>query len=130
MRRSFKKSLVLLIAVIYTVFACNYVAFCNRNTTTINLLQSIKVIFTKQGVKTAEAINWFLAKKSQGKTKFLSRPRVINQKMPVVDFSVVASLFLLLFVTFSFSNHFFLFVNTFHQPNPYPGIVFLNNWRI
>ncbi|MBB3055503.1 hypothetical protein [Mucilaginibacter gotjawali] len=89
------------------------------------------MIFAKQGGKPAAPVDAIASKKGPVRSKFLSRPRVITQKMAAPDFSAVAFLFLLLFtVFFSFPKQNLLFLPIFSLPDPYPGIVFFNNWRI
>jgi len=125
-----KKKLVLFVAVVYTVFACDYIVLCNRNTHTINLLQSINLVFAKKEIKISSVNKSSSTKKKTGKKGFLARPRVIIQKMGVPDFSIVTLLFLLLFSVCFFPTLNFLSVHSFRLANPYPGIIFFNNWRI
>jgi hypothetical protein len=62
--------------------------------------------------------------------KFLSRPRVVTNRLTLPDFSILAFIFLLLFVLFEKKRQSFLATGFFSYTDPCPGIIFFHNWRI
>ena len=125
-----KKILVLVIALVYTIFACNYVLFCKRNTSVLSAVPAYNSLASKQGGNTAQIIRGSSSQELPVSHKFFSRPRVVTNRPTLPDFSILAFTFLLLFTVFEKKHQSFFAPTFFSRPDPCPGIIFLHNWRI
>ena len=124
-----KRILILTTALIYTIFACNYVQLCKRNTGIVNLFECFNLPIAKPSTSIPLILKSPSHQNTPVSTNFLSRPRVIITRMASPDFSIVAITFLLLF-TFLVKKERFLLISTPFSIEPSPGIVFLRNLRI
>ena len=125
-----KRILILITALVYIVFACNYVLLCKRNTGVVNLFECFNLPAAKSGSSVPLLLKSPSHQNTPVSTNFLSRPRVIITRMASPDFSIVAISFLLLFTLFVKKEQFFLLISTPFSIEPSPGIVFLRNLRI
>jgi hypothetical protein len=125
-----KKNLVLITALIYTIFACNYVLLCKRNIGIVNPVPCCNSLVSIQSANTTLIIKESSSQKLPVSDKFLSRPRVVTNRLALPDFSILAITFLLLFTLVVEKRQSFLFLDFFAYPNACPGIVFFGNWRI
>jgi len=130
MNRTLKNFLVLITALVYTIFACNYVLFCKRNPGIVRLVPAHNPVVSKQGNNTIQMIRGASSQEFPVSHKFLSRPRVVTNRFILPDFSILAFIFLLLFTLFEKKRRSFLAVDFFSYPDPCPGIIFFHNWRI
>jgi hypothetical protein len=64
------KSLIFFTAFVYLLFSCSYVLLCSRHTGVINIFQAYHLVAKKAANNT-----------SARSFKFLSRPRVINNRL-------------------------------------------------
>lgn len=125
-----KKNLVLITALIYTIFACNYVLLCKRNISFVKPIAGCNLSTLIQSANKTLIIKGPSSQRLPVSDKFLSRPRVVTNRLTLPDFSILAITFLLLFTPFVKKRQSFLFIDFFSFPNPCPGIIFLGNWRI
>ena len=125
-----KKNLVLITALIYTIFACNYVFLCKRNIGFVNPIAGCNLPALIQSANKTLIIKGPSSQRLPVSNKFLSRPRVVINRLTLPDFSILAITFLLLFTLFAKKRQSFLFIDFSSYPNPRSGIVFFNNWRI
>ena len=124
---SFKRNLILITTLVYLVFACNYVLLCKRNTSVINLLEC------------------FYSQKSQPKTlpstissanqrrhihNFLSRPRVINNPVFSIKFSLIIITLPFLSAYYNLKNQSWAFLRNKHLSYLHTDIKFYQCWRI
>ncbi|MDB5144803.1 MAG: hypothetical protein JWQ66_3516 [Mucilaginibacter sp.] len=125
-----KKGLVLVIITVYTLFACSYVSLCRRNTEVINLLKCLHLLTASQNASISPVI------KNPGHPGypvtplFLSRPRVVINKVSLPNLSAVLIIVLLGFDFLSSKMQYLLFVYSPVSKNSCPGIIFLRSRRI
>lgn len=84
MSNALKRSLILIVASVYLVFACSYVIFCIRNTSVINLPDSFRPPVSKHNA--ALAIKSVSNSENHLIHNFLNRPRVIANRLLVFSF--------------------------------------------
>jgi hypothetical protein len=125
-----KKNLVLITALIYIIFACNYVLLCKRNIGIGKPIPSFNSAVSIQLTNTILIIKESSSQRLPVSGKFLLRPRVVTNRPILPDFSLLATTFLLLFILFVKKGQPFLFIDFFPAPNLFPGIIFFCNWRI
>jgi hypothetical protein len=125
-----KKNLVLITALIYIIFACNYVLLCKTNIGIIKPIPRYNSPISVQGANTTLIIKGSSSQRLPVSNNFLSRPRIVTNRLTLPDFSILATTFLLLFTLFVKKRQSFLFINFFSSPAYFPGIMFFCNWRI
>jgi hypothetical protein len=125
-----RKILVLIIALIYTIFACNYVLFCKQDSGVVSSIPVYSSLAAKQAGNTAQIIRASSSQEFPVSHKFLSKPRVVTNRLTLPDFSILAFTFLLLFTLFEKRRQSFVAANLFSYTDPCPGIIFFHNWRI
>ena|ERR1700761_3880589 len=124
-----KRNLILITALVYTIFACNYVLLCKKNTGVVNLIECFNSIIVKQKLRLPAVVKNPSQQNIPVANQFLSRPRVIINRVTLPDLSIVAIAFLLLF-TFLIKRERFFLLGTLLSISPSPGIIFLRNLRI
>ena len=107
-----KRILILTTALVYTIFACNYVLLCKRNTGVVNVFECFSLPAAKQGPGVPMVLKSPSHQNTPVSSNFLSRPRVIITRMASPDFSIVAITFLLLFTFIVKKEQFFLLIST------------------
>jgi hypothetical protein len=130
MSYTLKKNLVLITALIYIIFACNYVLLCKKSIGIVNPVPVYNLPVSIQSANTTPIIKESSPRRLPVSNKFLSRPRVLTNRLTLPDFSILAITFLLLFTPFVKKRPCFSFTVFFSHPNPCPGIIFFGNWRI
>jgi hypothetical protein len=125
-----RKILVLITTLVYTIFACNYVLFCKRNIGAVSPNMAYSTLVAKQAGNVAEIIRGISSQGLPVSHKFLSKPRVVTNRLTLPDFSILALTFLLLFTLFEKKRQSFFAADIFSYPHPCPGIIFFQNWRI
>ena len=130
MSHSVRRVLVLIMALVYTIFACNYMLLCKRNISVVNLVRGRYSLVSKQRAGTIPIIKNSSSQRPPVSNKFLSKPRVITNRLNLPDFSILAFTFLLLFTLFAKKRQSFFVIDFLSYPDRCPGIVFFGNWRI
>jgi hypothetical protein len=125
-----KRNLILLTTVIYLFFACSYVLLCKRDNGVINLFSCF--YSTVSGVKTSTSpiIKTASANPSPLSHKFLSRPRVVINRLLLANFAVVAIVLLSVFNLNLSSKRSSLQIIIKHSTFRRPDLAFYHNWRI
>ena len=127
---SLKKNLILLIALIYLVFACDYVLFCRRDTSVVNMFGCF--YSPKSQIKTtpSQEVKISSVNKRQLLHTFLSRPRVINNTPFSIKFSLVIITLLFLFTYSNLKDKSLVFLRNKYFSFLYTDIEFYQCWRI
>jgi hypothetical protein len=125
-----KRNLILITALVYTIFACNYVLLCKRNIRVLNLVECFNLLSAKPNADVPLLLKGPSHQNTPVSTQFLSRPRVIITRIASPDFSVVAITFLLLFTFLVKKEQFFLLINTPFSIDTSPDIISLRSLRI
>ncbi len=125
-----KRNLILITALVYIIFACNYVLLCKRNIRVLNLVECFNLLTAKQNSGAPLLLKGSSHQNTPVSTQFLSRPRVIITRIASPDFSIVAITFLLLFTFLVKKEQFFLLISTPFSIDSSPDIIFLRSLRI
>jgi hypothetical protein len=125
-----KRNLILITALVYTIFACNYVLLCKRNIRVLNLVECFNLLAAKPNPGASMLLKGPSRQNTPVSTQFLSRPRVIITRIASPDFSVVAISFLLPFTFLVKKQQYFLFISTPFSIDTSPDIIFLRSLRI
>jgi hypothetical protein len=115
------KNFVLILCIIYLFFACFYVFLCQKNNNIVSLFDTIVSTHQKLALKPTT--------KNHSSIKFLSRPRVIVNRITNPSFAFFISFCILFLVnnTISRKNDFF---NISNHYQPALSIYCLRVWRI
>jgi len=125
-----KRNLILITALVYTIFACNYVLLCKRNIRVLNLVECFNLVAAKPNSGVPLLLKEPSHQNTPVSTQFLSRPRVIITRIISPDFSIVTITLLLLFTFLVKKEQFFLFINAPFSIDSGPDIIFLRSLRI
>lgn len=125
-----KRNLILITALVYTIFACNYVLLCKRNIRVLNLVECFNLLTAKQNSGVSLVLKDPSHQNTPVSTQFLSRPRVIITRIGSPDFSIISITFLLLFTFLLKKEQFFLSIGTPFSIDSSPDIISLCNLRI
>ncbi|MDP9080715.1 MAG: hypothetical protein M3O71_25140 [Bacteroidota bacterium] len=98
MSAHFKRKLVLVTTIVYLLFACGYVAFCERDNHVINLLSLFSHKITQANNSSLSLKIGKVPGHKPGSVKFLSRPRVVDKKVQVPVFALLTFMVLLIFI--------------------------------
>jgi hypothetical protein len=124
---SLKRNLILITALVYLVFACNYVLLCRRNTRVINLMECFYP--QKSQIKTTHS-TISSANQRHLLHNFLSRPRVISNPIFSIEFSLTIITLLFLSGCCNLRNQSLGFLRNKYLSYLHTDIKFYQCWRI
>jgi hypothetical protein len=125
-----KRYLILVLTLVYMIFACSYVLFCHRNTGIINLPDYFKSNSSKQKITITPVIKSSSTNHSPFSHTYLSRPRVISNRVALINFSLIIITLLFLFTFFNLKNLSFSFLRYKYSSHQHTDIRFYQCWRI
>jgi hypothetical protein len=125
-----KKYLILVLTLIYMIFACSYVLFCHRNSRIIKLSDCFNSLSSKQKTTITPLIKSSSTNHSPFSHTFLSRPRVISNRVALINFSLTIVTLLFFFTFFNLKNLSFSFLRYKYSSYPHTDIRFYQCWRI
>lgn len=125
-----KRYSILVLTLVYMIFACSYVLFCHRNTRVINLSDCFNSLSSKQKITITPIIKSSSSNHSPFSHTFLSRPRVISNRLALINFSLIIVTLLFLLTFFTFKNLSFSFLRYKYSSHLHTDIKFYQCWRI
>jgi hypothetical protein len=125
-----KRYSILVLTLVYMIFACSYVLFCHRNTRLVNLSDCFNSLSSKQKITITPIIKSSSTNHSPFSHTFLNRPRVISNRVALINFSLIVVTLLFLFTFFNFKYLSFSFLRYKYSSYLHTDIKFYQCWRI
>ena len=127
-----KRYSILVLTLVYMIFACSYILFCHRNTRVVNLSDCFNSLSSKQKITITPTIKIKSSSTNHSPFShtFLSRPRVISNRLALINFSLIIVTLLFLLTFFNFKNQSFPFSRYKYSYHLHTDIKFYQCWRI